>query len=393
MRPSVPSDSGPASAQGMRRQNRSLVLAAVAAGPARSRAVLAAELGLSRATVSAIVEDLVHDRLVRELDADRSLPGRPAVPLDLDPDALGVLGVELGVDHATALVLDLTGAVRARHQRELGRVRTPAATLRRVAAVARDTITAAGLRVDHGALAVPGLLDRNGTVRRLPNLPGWEGTHVAGRLATDLGLAVRADNEANLAALADLALDDLGPEFLHVSGEIGVGAALVHDGRVYRGAHGFAGELGHVAIEPDGPECGCGARGCLEQYAGRHAVLRAAGVDTVAALMSAADRGEPRACDALAAAGHALGRALADAVNLVDVPVIVLGGLYATLFPWLAPPVRDQLASRVLGRGQAEVQLVRSPRGADAGATGAALDVLADLLAGRIDPAPTRSAP
>src|SRR5262249_8334892 len=144
--------------------------------------------------------------------------------------------------------------------------------------------------------------------------------------------------------------------FLYVSGEIGIGAGLVLDGVLMRGAMGFAGEIGHVAVHPDGPRCGCGAYGCLEQYAGQDAIIRAALASvpvgasaTIGDIVVRAQAGEANVIRALEEAGAALGLALAGAVNLLDISTIVLGGVvFAPLSPWLAPAIQRELDSRVL---------------------------------------------
>ena len=146
---------------------------------------------------------------------------------------------------------------------------------------------------------------------------------------------------------------------------------------------GFAGELGHVVVDRDGPPCGCGGRGCLEQYAGQDVLLRAAGQPDPAGLLAAVAAGEPAAVRAVAQAGAALGVGLASLLNVLDLPVVVLGGLYAQLFDQLSGPVRAELDQRVLsGRGTV---LRPSGLGAEAavrGAAGAVLDrVLADPAA------------
>lgn len=372
------------SAPDVRRHNRALLLRGIAASPGRSRATLATELGLSAATVSSLVEELVAAGLVRETAPAGSGRGRPALPLELDPAGPALLGVELGVTDAHAVVVDPTGAVLARGRVSLDGTRTPPATLRRLVAVAEEVVDVAARAVVHGAVAVPGLLDREHRVRRLPNLPGWQGRDIAAELGAALRLSMRADNEANLAALAELHSGAAGGDFLHVSGEEGVGAAVVLDGAVFRGARGFAGELGHVVVDPAGPTCGCGARGCLEQYAGTTALLRAGRVGSVAALAEAAQAGRPRARQALADAGAVLGRALAGAVNVLDVPAVVLGGAYASLFEYLAGPVREQLAAHVLSRDIARTEVLRSAHGELSAALGAALGALDDVLAGRV---------
>ncbi|GAA3243320.1 hypothetical protein GCM10020256_67990 [Streptomyces thermocoprophilus] len=202
------------------------------------------------------------------------------------------------------------------------------------------------------AVAVPGLVARDGrTVVRAPNLD-WHDTDLGALLPADLPLVV--DNEANFGGLAELWLGEGTPrDFLHVSAEIGIGAAVVVDGRLLRGTRGFAGELGHVPVRPDGPGCACGGRGCLEQYAGEEAVLRAAGLssagDRVAVLADHAAEGDETVRRALREAGEALGIALTGAVNLLDPDCVVLGGALAGVGPWLLPSLREELARRTAG--------------------------------------------
>lgn len=128
---------------------------------------------------------------------------------------------------------------------------------------------------------------------------------------------------------------------------------MVFDGRLLRGTRGFAGELGHVPVRPDGPACACGGQGCLEQYAGEKAVLRAAGVepgeDRVGLLAGRAAEGDEDVRRALREAGTALGIALTGAVNLLDPEGVVLGGALAGLAPWLVPSLREELARRTAG--------------------------------------------
>jgi predicted NBD/HSP70 family sugar kinase len=189
------------------------------------------------------------------------------------------------------------------------------------------------------------------TVVRAPNLD-WQDTDLGALLPAHFPLTV--DNEANFGALAELRLGEGTPsDFLHVSAEIGIGAAVVVDGRLLRGTRGFAGELGHVPVRPDGPACPCGGRGCLEQYAGEEAVLRAAGLelgeDRVGLLAGRAADGDPDVRRALRDAGEALGIALTGAVNLLDPEGVVLGGALAGLAPWLLPSLEAELARRTAG--------------------------------------------
>jgi predicted NBD/HSP70 family sugar kinase len=370
----------------VRAHNLALVLRTVAnSTDPISRASVAGVTGLTRATVSALVDDLVTGALLTEVEpAPRSGAGRPAVGLTLAPDGPAGLGLEINVDYRAACVVDLAGTVRQRLV-EPGDQRptdpgTAVAALGRLAGRARTLAEADGLTVAGAALAVPGLVTAHGVVRIAPNL-GWQDVAVGDLLGGHLGdLPITVDNEANLAALSELGTAGLPRDFVYISGEIGIGAGIVLDGALYRGTRGWSGEIGHIPIDPDGPACRCGARGCLEQYAGQEAVLRAAGVTTVEALASAAADAETAALAALTAAGGALGMAVAAVVNLLDVKTIVLGGSYASLLPWLRDPIAAEAGRRVLTAAWSPVRLHAAALGPDAAMRGAAGSVIRGLL-------------
>ena len=357
---------GPASQQGMRRQNLALVMAALAAHGPSSRAEVAERTGLTRAAVGNLINELAAAGLTTDLGlAPSGRVGRPGTALALSDHGPAGLGLEIGVEHLGACVLDLHGTVRTWVETEApNRGRPPRdvlAELGDVAATALQHAAAQGLRPVGAVVAVPGLVDAaNGTVEQAPNL-GWHSIPVAQSLAEWLPAPLRlvpleVDNEANLGALAELWHAATRPaDFIHVSAEAGIGAAVVIDGRLFRGARGFAGELGHVPVHPDGPQCSCGARGCLEQYAGEQTVLRASGLsdaggDRIKLLTDQALSGNPRVLGALEETGRALGTALAGAVNLLDPSALVLGGAYAELGEWLLPAMRKELTERVTVR-------------------------------------------
>lgn len=373
---------------GLRRRNMALVMKALAAGEKVTRAAVAAEVGLTRATVSTLVDELLAAGLVEEQGAQRpGTVGRPGTALALAETGPAGIGAEIGVDHLAACVVDLRGTVRARAQRPAAnRSRPAAAVLAELAELTAD-VTAqaagAGLRPVGTTVAVPGLIGQDrGTVLRAPNL-GWEDVPLAAAFGDGAPTAV--ENEANLGALAELWLgghDGRLTDFVHVSAEIGIGAALVVEGRLFRGARGFAGELGHVPVRPDGPRCSCGANGCLETYAGEEALLRAAGVRTGRgpALKAAAVAGDPAALRALEEAGAALGIALSGAVNLLDPQAVVVGGPLADLAPWLLPGVRRELAARVTDRQWRAQDVLVSRLGHDGVLRGAAYSSVRTVL-------------
>ncbi|HST47744.1 ROK family protein [Jatrophihabitans sp.] len=369
---------GPAGQQTVRRHNLGLISTALAAGPS-SRAELAQRTGLTKATVSSLVDQLIARRIVVEGEPAATGVGRPARPVQLDPDGPVALGVEINVDYLAACVLDLTGALRCyRHRTVANRSAAPAGILAQVVALAEEVADELGQPLLGGGLALPGVVGADGTVLRAPNLPSLTGTMPGRELAAALGLPeLLVDNEANLGALASLRTEPaVGPDFVYVSGEIGVGAGLVVAGELFRGVHGFAGELGHVVVTRDGPACGCGGQGCVEQYAGQEVLLRAAGQPDLERLEAAVAAGDPAALAAVEQAGSALGVGLASLLNVLDLPTVVLGGGYARLFDAITPALAEQLDRRALApRGAG--RLSRSPLGTDAavrGAAGAVLD-------------------
>jgi len=390
----------PADQRSVRSHNLALALSEVAGAVSPvSRADIATATGMTRATASSLVEALLAARMVTEL-APRIGPqgGRPATGLTLSGDGPAALGLEVNVDYIAACVLDLTGTVKHREVAELAeRDRTPAASAEALGRLAGRATAAAGradLRVAGAALAVPGLVDADGILRLAPNLD-WRDVDIRGLVVrqpalADLPLAV--DNEANLAALAELSVAPQDGSFLHVSGEIGIGAGIIVDGALYRGRHGWSGELGHVSVDPSGPECSCGSRGCLEQYAGQDAILRAArrqpargtsagGDGALARLVQEAREGDAQVLEALARASVALGVAVSTALNLLDLDHVVLGGIYAPLYPWMAPEVERQIRRRVLSSQWKPPTVRRSALGADAAVVGAARSVLQRVLA------------
>ncbi|WP_326584681.1 ROK family transcriptional regulator [Streptomyces sp. NBC_00481] len=355
-----PSGSGrrlPDNQQGMRRRNLSRVMHTVNAEGPLSRAAVASRIGLTRAAVSTLVDELIRSGLLEELGPERpGRVGRPGSALALSGRGPAGIGAEIGVDHLAVCAVDLRGEVRARAVRHgTNRGRAPEPVIEELAELVRGVVADAedeGLWPAGLAVAVPGLVASDArTVVRAPNLD-WHDTDLGALLPG--GLPVTVDNEANFGGLAELWLGDgTPPDFLHVSAEIGIGGAVVVDGRLLRGTRGFAGELGHIPVRPEGPDCACGGRGCLEQYAGEEAVLRAAGLEPgehrVEFLAERAAAGDQDVHRALRGAGTALGIALTGAVNLLDPETVVLGGALAALAPWLLPSLERELARRTAG--------------------------------------------
>ncbi len=368
----------------MRASNLAAVLGEIHRAGPLTRAALSERTGLTKTTVSKLVADLLAAGYVTESQAaSDGERGRPGVLVRLSGERLAALGLEINVDYLAVCVVDLTGTVRLRRTRKVdNRALAPQKALDQLCDLAAEAMAATGeLTVAGAALAVPGPV-HDGVLVHAPHL-GWHDV----RPPELLGLPLTVDNEANLAALGELWFGQVGPGFLYVSGEIGIGAGLVVDGALFRGAHGFAGELGHVLIAPGGPPCHCGAHGCLEVYAGQDALLEAAGKPaTVEELLALLERGDTRALAACAGAGRALGLALSSAVQLVDPGLIVLGGTLSALFPWLAGPITETLEGRLSGMRRTAPRLTASRLGRDAAILGAAGHVIRRLITSPVAP-------
>ena len=357
-----------------------------------SRADIAHATGLTRATVSSLADRLIAAHLVSELPPVMSQrAGRPAVPLVPAQETLAAVGMEVNVDYLGVRVVDLAGTVLGQQVETADfRGSDPESALDRLAQMYCEVLGAlpADLRMAGSCLAIPGLVVRpHGPVRMAPNL-GWRDVDVVGLFHAHPGTAdvqIRLDNEATLAARAEA--DAVRPagrlSFLYVSGEVGVGGALVMDGEVFGGRHGWSGEIGHTIVEPNGLQCRCGSIGCLEQYAGKDALMRSASLDLdrpISDLLQAAEAGDVAALASLAAGARALGTALANAVNLIDVEDVVLGGIYRPLAPFLIPGIDQVLRSRVLAAPWSGLQVHPAGVGADAALIGASSAVLSDVI-------------
>lgn len=379
-------------AESLRAMNLSLVLRRVLAGPGEvSRAAIATDTGITRATSSRLVDELIQSGLIMELAPDPDAGrGRPAARLAPRRGQFVALGLEVNVGSMSARAVDLTGAVLA--EESLGgdfAGTEPVETIRALSGMAHRVLDAS-LRPRAtflgSGLALPGLVSPD-ALTLAPNL-GWHDIPLPELLAplADLDPALVA-NEADLAAFA-VAWPrpgvPAGPSsFVFVSGEVGIGAGIVVDHRMLTGAHGWSGEIGHICVDPAGPPCSCGATGCLEAYLGRRAFIRRAGLPEGSApgdVPRAARAGSEQARRALDEGGAALGRALAAVINTVDIPVVVIGGNVAEVGEDLLPAARQEISTRVLQSTWSEPEIRIAPDSSQLAVTGAAHRVFQRLV-------------
>ncbi|MFA9431806.1 ROK family protein [Egicoccus sp. AB-alg2] len=387
-----------ARASGLRRANLSAVLRHVHLHGGTSRSELTAAIGLNRSTIGALVAELVDLGLVTEVGGTASSgPGRPSPVVHPRAEGAHVLAIELAADAATVATVGIGGHVVStatvphdpqKHAPEdlVADLATAAGPL--LETLSGGTLTAVGV-------AVVGVTRRSdGFVHLAPNL-GWRDVPLAASLRAALRprlpgpVPVHVANEADLGALAEhrrgagRGVDHL----VFVSGEIGIGVGVISDGVPLLGAAGYAGEAGHMLIDPQGRRCGCGARGCWETAAGQTALLREAGMDphapgavAVPELLARAEAGDEAALGAAEAVGRWLGIGVGNLVNLLNPSLVVLSGLYRQTFPLIERSVREGLATRVLDPPGELVRIVPSALGGSAPLVGAAELAFAELL-------------
>jgi len=298
------------------------------------------------------------------------------------------IGIDLGGTKIAGVVLGVDGGVLATEER---------ATLDTTDAILDTTISLIeSLRrpeVEAVGVGVAGMVDfEAGALRFAPNLP-LRDVPIRDRVGEATGLRCVVDNDANAAGWGERQLGSARghDDVLLVTVGTGIGGAIIAGGRVYRGAHGFAAEIGHIVVEPDGPPCGCGNRGCWEQVASGQAidrlareeaerdpaggVARAAAGETVTGRYAAvaAREGDESAQGIFADVGRRLGEGMAGLVNVLDPEIVVVGGGVADEGELLLTPAREAFWATVeIRRGRPDVPIVVAELGNDAGAIGAA---------------------
>ncbi|GAB3732202.1 ROK family transcriptional regulator [Nocardiopsis nanhaiensis] len=407
----VATGTGTASFQTVRENNLRTVLRTVRGLAPCSRAAVAADTGLNKTTVSSLVADLMARGLVRETgETSQRRVGRPGVLLALDDRSIAAVGLEVNIDYLSVVAVDLLHReLTHRHVPLDARSAGAEECARRMADALREVAGATELRgrsVVGVSVAVPGLIDSpSGTVTRAPNLAWWDEPLrdlVRSALAGSAleGTPVLVDNDANLGAMGEYRFGPFSglPDLVYVTGEVGIGAGVLTGGELLRGAGGFAGEIGHLELEPGGPECSCGRLGCLEALAGIGAILRAALPDLapdrplsgrdipdlVAIAVERASAGDATAVGALERAGTWLGRGVATLVNVVNPGAVVLGGYFVPMARWLLPQCRAAARSHSFAPEAGGCRVEHSDLGMSAAARGGAAVMIHGLDSGTL---------
>lgn len=382
----------------IRRHNMAAVLERLHLGGPGSRSDLAATTGLNRSTIADIVGQLTDLGLVEEMPALATGPGRPSPVVQTRPQGASVLAVELAVDSIAVATVGLGGHLynRLRVDRPRGRF-SPEETLEDVAKLAGPLVASLPKRdrLAGVGVAVVGITRRSdGFVHLAPNLD-WRDVPLARMLDAqlDLGVPVMVANEADLGALGEHRRGNhpgVG-HLIYLSGEVGIGTGVIVDGKPLLGSAGYAGEAGHTIINPKGIECRCGSFGCWETEAGEAALIRRigsldglTGVGVIDAIADQATAGAAATIKAINEVGRWLGLGIGNLINLLNPEVVVLGGLYHRLYPFLEAAVIKGASTSALDAPRQMATIVRSDLGGDAPLIGAAELVLSGVIA---DPA------
>ena len=360
----------------LRERNRERVIGALRILGRTSQADIARATGLSRTTVSTMVADLKDSGLVFEVDAvEARTPdrrgGRPGVLLVLQDSSRVVVGIDFGHSHVQVAVADLAHKVLAERMCELDVDHRAADALDAAARMVDEVLVEANVQrsaVICAGIGIPGPVDRErGTVGSATILPGWLGLRIANEMEGRLALPVEIENDANCGALAELtwgAGRDCS-NFAYLKAATGIGAGLVVDGRILRGASGTAGEIGHTTLDESGALCYCGNRGCLETIASGPAILQLVGraqpgTLTLGRVIELAAQGDVRCRRAIADAGHEIGVAVAGLCNLINPERVVVGGLLSRAGEVLLQPMRDSIRRHAVKAAAQRVDVVQA---------------------------------
>ena len=364
--------------------NRMAIVRHLSALPGQSRAGLAESLQLTKSTVSALVKELIGEGwlLEREVVATGELGRRPT-PLFLDPGRLVLLGAEIGVDGVHAVATSLSGDVLARARSPLDASRDPHLALVRASKLLLQVharLDVPAQKVIGIGIGLPGGVDEHSGHLHFAHNLGWRNLPAGRLLAEHLrttplqGTPLFVQNDADVAALGEMEFgtDNRPDPLIYLSLGLGVGAGVIVDDRLLTGAHGLAGEVGHMTLELDGPRCSCGRRGCAEALIGFRAMLPAGEVGGVAEIQHLLRSKQTGTIEAVASAGRYLGMLLGNLSTAYDPGRIVLGGAAIELGAPFLEHAFHTLESQSGDAGLAPPTVTVSRFGADAVAVGAA---------------------
>lgn len=389
----------------VRKHNTAVILDCLRLNAPLSRADISNKTGLNPSTVSSIVNELIQNSRVRETELRKSKLGRPGMSLELSPEGACAIGVEIGVNFISILLADFVAQPIWRHRAAVDAVVEQGALIERAKELVQEALSRANARGSRPlgiGVGVPGLVNiERGELMFAPNLK-WSNVPLRNLLTNCFDLPVYVENDANAAALGEYYFGVArGVETLiYLSADVGLGGGIVLGGKLFRGSGGYAGEVGHISVNPDGELCGCGRRGCWETLIGPRAIVRqvqttlTGGTDsmirelvkddlesiTFDRVIQAAEAGDAVALEALRGAGKWLGIGIANLVNTFNPELVVLGGALARASNILTPVIQATVQTQALRPSLQVLKIATSAHGSEACIVGCAALVLDEIL-------------
>jgi glucokinase-like ROK family protein len=389
----------------VRRLNSSVVLNTLRKCAPLSRAELAAKTGLNRSTISSIIKSLLQQGLVQETKLQSDRMGRPGMMMQINPAGGFAVGIEIGVDYISAMVTDFVATLLWRQNIGIDVSDGQEAILARVLDVTDQAIAAGrsrGMQPLGIGIGVPGLVDlREGVLLNAPHL-GWTNVPMRAIWSQRYQAPVFVENESNAAALGEYyfgAAQGVN-NFVYISAGIGLGGGIIIGGKLFRGSHGYAAEIGHFTIDLHGEPCVCGKRGCLETFVNPIAVvervkqtLSGGMVSTLLPIdpqhiypltfemvIEAARKGDPISRKALEEVGENLAIGIGNLINILNPQMVVLGGALSLASDMLVPIVEKAVEKNSLAEPFHNAKIIPSAMGTDVCVMGTIALVLDDIL-------------
>jgi glucokinase-like ROK family protein len=369
-----------------------------------SRVEISRRIDLTRAAVTAIVNDLLATGAIREAERLNVRSGRPPIVLEVNPERGHVVGVDFGATHLSVLVADISARILEEVELEINIQDGPEACLAEADRQVRKAVAKAGLELKDilaVGIGVPGpIVSEAGMVVSPPLMPGWDRYPIRDTLEKNWGCPVSVNNDAELGALGEWAFGAGRGEhnLAYIKVGTGIGAGLLLEGQIYRGVTGSAGEIGHLTMDENGPMCTCGNQGCLEAIAGGRAIAqqgqeaahkgtrtqlsRITPVENITArdVASAARKGDLVSQQILAKAGAHIGIAIAGLVNLFNPGMVIIGGGVAQTGDILLEPMRQAVERRSLPAATRVVRITTAMLGRRSSSMGAVIQALTIAL-------------
>lgn len=349
-------------------------------GSGISRTDLAERMGLTRAAVSLIVKELLESKVVQETESRYTPSGRPPIVLEVNPNQGLVGAIDMGATHLSIAIAGFTARIHKEVEFPFNIKDGPEACLALADESLNQMLAEQGLSISNLSaigVGVPGpVITEAGMVVAPPIMPGWDRYPIRTTLEKKWGFPVTLNNDAELGALGEWAYGAGRGEknLAYIKIGSGIGAGLILNQQIYGGTTGAAGEIGHLTIDENGPLCNCGNHGCLEAFAGGHAIaqqgqsLAKSGKRTllsetpiekisVSEVAEAARRGDLHAQEILRRAGTSIGVAIAGLINLLNPGVVIIGGGVAQVGDIITAPIRQAVRERAMHASEQSVRI------------------------------------